>query len=80
MKSGVVKKLNNYVTAIDGIYANTPKAVLAAIAVSLATCGGEHIDEAENQLLKEWRILHDNGIIPQSPVREPNFGNDGRES
>lgn len=73
------KVTNEYAKAVADIYADTPKAVFAAIAVSLATCGGDHIDEAVNNILIEWRILHDNGIVPQPPIREPDFGNDGQE-
>ena len=67
------KVMNPYAKELDAIYQQIPKAVLAAIAVSFATCGGDRLEEAENNILKEWRILHDNGIVPQPPCKEPFF-------
>jgi hypothetical protein len=72
------KVMNTYAKQLDAIYAQIPKAVLAAIAVSFATCGGDRLEDSENAILKEWRILHDNGIVPQPPCKEPDFGNDGQ--
>lgn len=63
----VLNKLSNgYVDAIPAhVYENTPKAVWAAIAISLATCGGDRIGDAARAIIYEWGILHGNGIIPQ---------------
>ena len=59
------KIFNDYAAVIDRIYADTPKAVLAAIAVSALTQGGDFLDEALPRLLREWDTLHANGIVPQ---------------
>ena len=58
---------NEYAAALGPLLDQTTKAVLAAIAVSLLTTGGEHLDEAQERLLKEWGTLHANGIVPQKP-------------
>jgi hypothetical protein len=61
------KTLNQYVEAVPRrVYEDTPKAVWAAIAISLATCGGDRLDDATRALMHEWGILHMNGIIPQA--------------
>ena len=49
------KKSNEYADELLGIYDEIPKAVLAAIAVSFATCGGDHLDHAKNYIADEWR-------------------------
>lgn len=60
-----MKKLNNYQQAIDqGFYEKAPKAVLAAIAVSMAINNGE---DATEYLKREWQTLYNNGIISQKP-------------
>lgn len=61
-------KSNNYALTLGDLYARTPKAVFAAIAVSALTSGGDYISEARARLLEEWKILHDNGIVPQKPL------------
>jgi len=64
--SGVFKLDNEYVKAIPAdVYADIPKAVWAAIAISLATCGGDTLDDATRAVVYEWAILHTNGIVPQ---------------
>lgn len=64
-----MKVKNEYAEAIREIYAQIPKAVLASIAVSCLTVGGDYINEATERVLEEWRILHENGIVPQKPPR-----------
>lgn len=59
--------LNEYVYALGDIYAMTPKAVLAAICVSFASRGEHGFAYASAEILREWEILHQNGIIPQPP-------------
>lgn len=44
-----------------------PKSVWAALAVSFATQGGDYLDKAAERIAEEWRILHENGIVPQAP-------------
>jgi len=62
------KTLNDYATAGGfDLLQDTPKAVWAAIAVSLATQGGDRLTEARALILAEWEVLHANGIVPQKP-------------
>ena len=51
--------------SVADVYADIPKAVWAAIAISLATCGGDTLDDAARAVVHEWAILHTNGIVPQ---------------
>jgi hypothetical protein len=68
-----VKIGNEYQRVIGRLAEECPKAVLAAIAVSYASAGGDHLARAEKELAWEWQCLYDNGIVPQNPparVRE----------
>jgi hypothetical protein len=67
-RHGITKLTNEYVEVLGDLYDKTPKAVLAAIAVSALTNGGDELDEAQARLLAEWGALHANGIVPQ-PLR-----------
>jgi hypothetical protein len=59
---------NEYARVIDrALYEAVPKAVFAAIAVSLATVGGDYLATANDAILAEWLTLHENGIVPQKP-------------
>ncbi len=61
-----VKATNCYQQALsESLYRDCPKAVLAAIAVSALTQGGDFVDEADQRLITEWDVLHGNGIVPQ---------------
>jgi hypothetical protein len=62
-----LKVMNEYAARVDDLYARTPKAVFAAVAVSLLTAGGEPGIDANAALLHEWKVLHENGIVPQAP-------------
>lgn len=62
-----MKMLNEYTAALGDLYEKAPKAVLAAIAVSGMTTGGDYLEEARERVLAEWWILFDNGIVPQQP-------------
>ena len=65
-----LKILNEYATAIPGpLYEQTPKAVLAAIVVSLLSCGGDRMEDVEEGLRAEWEALHVAGIVPQKPPK-----------
>ena len=65
-----IKQGNKYSDVLGDIYDRTPKAVLAAIAVSLALRDAEdRFDKVEAVILEEWRILHQNGFVPQKPLR-----------
>ena len=58
---------NEYLDEIREVYEEIPKSVFAAIAVSALTCGGDHIDEATEAIVKEWVALNNAGIVPQKP-------------
>lgn len=52
------------------MYEGCPKSVWAAIAVSYATQGGDELSNARAAVLREWRTLHEQGIVPQRPPKE----------
>lgn len=63
-----MKLTNEYAHALDDrFYRTIPKAVLAAIAVSYASEGGDNLADAQERVREEWGILYDNGIVPQKP-------------
>ncbi len=76
-----MKQINEYIGVLGGgVYEKTPKAVLAAIAVSFAArLGGEareaedgkgdELQVAQEVVLKEWQTLYDNGIVKQKPYK-----------
>jgi hypothetical protein len=62
----MMKTSNEYVAALGvELFGAIPKAVLAAIAVSFATSGGDRLDDAAALVITEWHTLHQAGIIPQ---------------
>jgi len=66
---GVVKQENEYNQSLSReVYDGCPKAVFAAIAVSLATTGGDYLEEAQERIISEWWALYDNGIVKQKPM------------
>lgn len=58
---------NPYQRALGEVFAECPKRVLAAIAVSTLTGGGDHLEQAQKRLVTEWHVLHLNGIV-RNPV------------
>lgn len=66
---GGVKIGNEYARMLERDYARTPKAVLAAIAVSFAIHlqDEEDLSKARGQVMAEWAALHAAGIVPQAP-------------
>ena len=66
MKTG-----NEYHRVIGKLATECPKTVLAALAVSYASSGGDFLDRAERALAYEWQVLYDNGIVPQKPATKP---------
>lgn len=58
---------NDYSLVLGPLFDKTPKAVLAAIVVSLLSQGGDHMDEVAAGLLAEWHTLYQNRIVPQRP-------------
>lgn len=63
-----INKLHNdYAAALGALFDEMPKAVIAAIAVSLASEGGNSLDDAPARIATEWDVLYLNGIVPQRP-------------
>ena len=62
-----LKKHNEYERML-AFYDSIPKSVLAAIAVSFAAQIEGDIGDAHKAILNEWRVLHENGIVPQPPL------------
>lgn len=60
---------NEYASALGPLFEEMPKAVLAAVAVSALTIGGDEIDQAAERVAREWCVLHQTGIVPQRPTR-----------
>lgn len=60
-----IKITNEYVHELGQVYGDMPKAVLAAIAVSALTVGGDHLDRAQQAVVTEWDVLHNAGIVAQ---------------
>lgn len=60
-----VKRSNAYARALPE-YGSMPKAVLAAVAWSLA-CRLDGDGRERDAILHEWRVLHQNGIVSQRP-------------
>jgi hypothetical protein len=60
-------KTNLYQEQLGPLFDEMPKSVLAAIAVSALTIGGDYLEEAPHRLAEEWRILFENGIVSQRP-------------
>lgn len=64
------KLSNEYALAVGGeLYEEIPKAVWAAIAVSALTYGGDQLEDAAPRVAREWKALHDAGIVPQRPSK-----------
>lgn len=58
-------KPNEYQRELGPLYDAAPKAVFAAVVVSLLSCGGDDMAGVAEKFRKEWETLHDNGIVPQ---------------
>lgn len=69
-----VKIGNEYARQFGRLYAKTPKSVFAAVALSYASwASGEEtqtFDVAVERFLEEWKVLNENGIIPQKPAKK----------
>lgn len=63
---------NEYANMLRARYASTPKAVLAAVAVSLLIKDGGFGPQDNGPILdafvREWAVLNLNGIVPQKPL------------
>jgi hypothetical protein len=58
---------NEYQQALGALFGEMPKAVLAAVAVSAFSNGGDDLAGAAGRIAAEWDVLHANGIVPQKP-------------
>jgi hypothetical protein len=65
-----MKTFNDYAAELGAMYSEIPKAVLAAVAISSLTCGGDYLEHAKQRVADEWRALYDAGIVPQKPIGE----------
>jgi hypothetical protein len=63
------KSVNAYQRALGSIFDDCPKTVCAAIAVSILTCGGDHLDQAKELFAAEWDALFQAGIVSQRPSK-----------
>lgn len=62
-----MKKWNGYAASLP-TYSDTPKSVLAAIALSLAMrLNDDNAEAAVIEIYTEWAALHRAGIVPQKP-------------
>ena len=63
---------NPYARHLGKLYDKIPKEVLAAVAVSVLTHGGDLLGEVDPEKLvkDEWRCLFQNGIVTQEPPLE----------
>lgn len=67
-------KGNEYQEVLGDDFDKIPKSVLAAIAVSFASSGGDYLSSARVAVMKEWDTLHKNGIVPQAPPKNKKGG------
>lgn len=56
---------NEYADELETVFDHAPKTVLAAVAVSALTIGGDYLEEAKQRVVTEWNALHAAGIVPQ---------------
>lgn len=67
-----IKTENQYIHLLDN-YHNIPKAVIAAVCISLILKNhDEDINMVEEDFKHEWEALYMNGIVPQRPRNEFN--------
>ncbi len=65
-----LKNLSNpYQRELGDLFEDMPKSVLAAIAVSALTMGGDYLEEAQQRAAREWQVLFEAGIVPQRPSK-----------
>lgn len=65
---GVFKTENEYQKTIDpALYADTPKAVFAAMVVSYLNRLGVEFGDVDAAIREEWQALYAAEIVPQKP-------------
>ena len=62
----ITNRSNKYMRSLPW-FDRIPKSVLAAIAVSYASSGGDYLEQASDNVAREWMVLYENGIVPQRP-------------
>lgn len=67
-KNGAKSGYNEYVGTLGKLFAECPKEVFAAIAVSALTAGGDYLEHAQQRVADEWKALYDAGIVTQRPA------------
>ena len=68
-----MKTYNEY-SGLFPDFDKTPKAVIAAIALSLARrLNEDNWDKAKLEIMLEWSTLYKCGIVPQKPIRSYSF-------
>lgn len=60
-----MQKHNAYSSTFPALFEEIPKTVLAAVAASFGTTGGDHLEQAAYRIAREWETLYNQGIIPQ---------------
>ena len=60
-----MQKHNAYSSTFPGLFENIPKSVLAAVAASFGTNGGDCLEQAAYRIAREWETLHNQGIVSQ---------------
>ena len=65
--SGLNQTPNEYSRQMGPLFDAMPKTVIAAVAVSFASNGGDYLSLAERQIAYEWYILWESGIVTQKP-------------
>ena len=63
-----MKTANEYSETLGRLFTQCPKHVIAAIAVSSLTTGGDFLEKSPGRFLMEWWTLYDAGIVPQKPA------------
>ena len=72
-----MKVLNEYAEAIP-FYSDTPKAVFAAIALSLARrLNEDDYAQAIREIHMEWNALYRAGVVPQEPLERMTLTREG---
>jgi hypothetical protein len=76
-----VKKSNEYIDAFDVPYADIPKAVWAALAISLVmrleALDTDDMERIKAVLGEEWQALYANRVVPQKPPRLTGYQKEG---
>ncbi len=60
-------RTNEYQEVLGKVFDKAPKAVIAAIAVSALTTGGDFLSEASARFIEEWWALYEAHVVPQRP-------------